>query len=124
MLVDFLDALGSVITFGYHFHFYLGAFYGISFTYHRTERTVTAEVGVSRHQHVTQINGIADVSVQWMYGLQETVHLLYGIGHEYRLEIIAVFQSAANAGGNGIYVFEYGAVFDTCHVVTYGSLDE
>lgn len=124
MLVDFLDTFGSVITFGYHFHLYLGAFYGISLAYHRTERTVTAEVGVSRHQHVTQINGITDVSVQRMYGLQEAVHLLDGVGHEYRLEIVAILQTAANPCGNGIYVFEHGTVFDAGHVVADGSLDE
>ena len=50
MLVYLFDALGSVVSFSYHFHFYLGALHRISFADHGAECAVTAEVGIARHQ--------------------------------------------------------------------------
>ena len=50
MLIDLFDALRAVVSFRDHFHFNLRTFNGISLAYHRTERAVTAEVGVSCHQ--------------------------------------------------------------------------
>lgn len=35
------------------------------------------------------------------------------IGNQYGLKVVAVFQSAANTGGDSIYVFEYRTVLDT-----------
>ena len=59
-----------------------------------------------------------------MDGLEKTVHFLYGVGHEYSLEVIAVFQAAAYTGGNGIYIFEYRAILNTGYIITDGGLDE
>ena len=124
MLVDFLDTFRAIVTFGNHLHFNLRTLYGISFPYHRAECPVTAEVGVSRHQQVTEINRFIYVSVQRVYRIQETVHLLDSVGNQYSLEVIAVFQSAANTGGDGIHVFEYRTIFDTRYVVTNRGLDK
>ena len=59
-----------------------------------------------------------------MYCIQEAVHFLNRIGYQYCLEVIAVFQSAADAGGNGVYIFKHRTVFDAGYVVADGSLDE
>lgn len=61
----------------------------------------------------TKINRFIYVSVQRMYRIQETVHLLDSVGNQYGLKVVAVFQSAANTGGDSIYVFEYRTVLDT-----------
>ena len=113
MLVDFLDTLRTVVTFSDHFHFNLCALYGISLTDHCAECPVTAEIRIAGHQQVTQINRFIYVSVQRMYRIQETVHLLDSVGNQYGLKVVAVFQSAANTGGDSIYVFEYRTVLDT-----------
>ena len=59
-----------------------------------------------------------------MYRIQKAVHFLNRIGYQYCLEVIAVFQSAADAGGNGVYIFKHRTVFDAGYVVADGSLDE
>ena len=59
-----------------------------------------------------------------MYGIKKTSHFLYCIGDEYRLKVIAIFQATANAGGNGIYVFQNRTVFNAYYIIADGSFDK
>ena len=59
-----------------------------------------------------------------MYRIQETVHFLNGVGDQYSLEVVAIFQTATDTGSDGIYVFEYRTVFDTRYVITDRCFDE
>ena len=59
--VDVLHAFGAVISFGYHFHFYLRAFHTVTLAYHGAEHPVAAEVGISRDEEVAQIDRIDDI---------------------------------------------------------------
>ena len=113
LFVYLVDTCRRVVALRYHRHLYHGAFYGVSLAYHRSECPVTAEIRIAGHQQVTQINRFIYVSVQRMYRIQETVHLLDSVGNQYGLKVVAVFQSAANTGGDSIYVFEYRTVLDT-----------
>ena len=53
--------------------------------------------------------------------VEKTAHFLNGVGDEYGLKVITVFQSAANACCDGVDVFQYGAVFDSRNVIADGS---
>ena len=116
MLVQFLDTLGTIVPFCNHFHLYLRTLYGVSFTNHGTEDTVAAESGVSCHQQVTQIYRIINLSGYGMHCFQEPVHLLYGIGHQYGLEVVSVFQTTTDSCRDGIYILQYRAVFNTGYI--------
>ena len=48
-----------------------------------------------------------------MYHLQETRHLLHGIGHQHSLEVVTELQTVTDTGGNGIDVLQYAGVLDT-----------
>ena len=111
VLVNVFHAFGSVESFCNHFHFDLGAFYAVSFSDHGSEYSVSAEVGITCYKQVAQINRVNDIPFYRMYCFQETVHFLCGVRHQYRLEVIAIFQSVTDTGGNGIYVLENRGVF-------------
>lgn len=59
-----------------------------------------------------------------MHRIQETVHFLNGVGDQYSLEVVAIFQTATDTGSDGIYVFEYRTIFDTRYVITDRCFDE
>ena len=59
-----------------------------------------------------------------MHRIQETVHLLNGVGDQNSLEVVAIFQTATDTGSDGIYVFKYRTVFDTRYVITDRCFDE
>ena len=109
--VDLLHAFRSEVAFGNHLHLYLCALHGVALAYHGSEGAVAAEVGISRYEQVAQIYRVVDITLHRVNGSEEAVHLLHGIRHEDGLEVVAVFQSAADACGNGIYVFQYRRVF-------------
>ena len=67
VLVDVLHALGAEVALGYHLHFQLRTFHGVSLAYHGTEDTVAREVGVTSYQQVATIYTVYDASVQGEY---------------------------------------------------------
>ena len=50
LMVKFLHAFGSEITFGYHAHLRLSTLYGVASAYHGAEHAIAAELAVSRHK--------------------------------------------------------------------------
>ena len=59
-----------------------------------------------------------------MHSREESRHLLYGIRHEHRLEIVAKLQSAAYTGSNGIDILQYRRIFNTDDVAAGLGLDK
>ena len=114
--VDFLEALGPEITFRDHLHLQLCGLDRISVSDHGSEHTVAGEIGVHSDQQVAHINRVGDTAVGRHDGLEEALHLLYGVCHEYRLEVVALLQSVAYTCANGIYILKHGAVFDALDV--------
>ena len=118
MTINLLHTLGSVIPFGNHFHFNLGALHAISLTYHCAERTVTREVRVACNQQVAQINAIVHIAFQWMSYGEKAPHFLNSVGYQYRLEIIAIFQTTTDTSGNSVDILQHGGVFDANYILT------
>ena len=58
-----------------------------------------------------------------MDGVEEALHLLYGVADEYGLEVVAVLQSVANASSNGIDVLQDAGVLDADDVAARLGLD-
>ena len=112
MLVQLLDALGAVVTFRNHFHFYLRTLHGVAFANHGAEHAVTAEVGVGGHEQVAQISRVVDGAFHRMYGVEQSVHFLDGVRDEYRLEVVAILQTVADAGSDGIDILQNRSIFD------------
>ena len=78
---------------------------------------VAAEAGVGGHQQVAQVYRVADVApLAGRYGPQEAVHLVERVGDEHGLEVVAALHAVADAGGDGVDVFQHGRVFDTSDV--------
>ena len=102
--VDVLHAFGAVISFGYHFHFYLRAFHTVTLAYHGAEHPVAAEVGISRDEEVAQIDRIDDIPFDGVYYREKAVHLCR-VGHDDRLEVVSILQAVADACCNGVDVF-------------------
>ena len=59
-----------------------------------------------------------------MQGGDEARHFLHGIRHQHGLEVVAVFQSRTDAGGDGIDVFQHRRILDSKHVGRDFRLDE
>ena len=121
--VDVLHAFGAVISFGYHFHFYLRAFHTVTLAYHGAEHPVAAEVGISRDEEVAQIDRIDDIPFDGVYYREKAVHLLCRVGHDDRLEVVSILQAVADACCNGVDVFQHRSVFDADDVVAGFGLD-
>ena len=114
-LFSSFDTFGSVISFGNHFHFNLGTFTEYPFSNHGTEHAVTAEIGISRHEKVAQINN------RLYSGLRDVRYLRTGsfpnrIGNQYGLEVVSIFQTAADSGCNGIYILQHRSIFNAGYV--------
>ena len=110
--VDFLHALGAEITLGNHLHLNLGTLDAVALANHGSEGAVAREVGIARDEQVTHVYGIGNVALHGADNLQETGHLLHGIGHEDGLEIVAELQSVADARSDGIDVFQHRRILD------------
>ena len=41
---------------------------------------------------------------------------MYGVGHKYRLEVVAILQSAADTGCNGINILQNGRILDAHNI--------
>ena len=73
---------------------------------HRAKNAVAREIGVAGHEQVAQVDGIVDDAFDRVDGAEETVHLLHGIGDQDALEVVAIFQTVADAGCDGVDVFQ------------------
>ena len=124
MTVNLLHTLCAEITLCNHFHLYLGRLDGVSFAYHGAERAVSREVGIACHEQVAQIATVNDIALYRMYHLQESRHLLYGIGHQYSLEIVSELETVADTGGNGVNVLQHAGILDTDDIGRSLGLDE
>ena len=116
MTVDLLHTLGAKITLGYHLHLYLGALNAVALTNHGAKGAVTREVAVTRYQKVAQVNAIVGIALQWINGCKEAVHLLDGIGHENRLEVVAILQTATDTSCDGIDILQNRRILDAHHI--------
>ena len=99
--VDFLHALRAEISFGNHLHLYLRTFHAIALAYHSSEGAVAGEVAVTRYEQVAQIYRIVHTTVDRVDGCEEAMHLLYGVRHEYRLEVVTILQTTTDTCCNG-----------------------
>ena len=45
------------------------------------------------------------------------------MGNQYGLEVVSIFQTAADSGCNGIYILQYGSIFNAGYVRIDRSLD-
>ena len=122
--VDFLHTFGAVVAFGNHFHLELCGLDGVALSNHRTEHAVAAEVGIHRDEQVAQIDAVADVAVGvGLDGVQESLHLLQGIGDEDCLKVVTEFEAVADTCCDGIDVLQHRTEFDAFDVGTYRGLD-
>ena len=110
--VDLLHTLGAEESLGNHLHLNLGRFHAVAFADHGTKGAVAGEIAVTGHQQVAHIDGIVDVTVEGSHGTEETVHLKRGIRHQYGLEVVTVFQTRTDTGGNGIDILQNGGILD------------
>ena len=55
----------------------------------------------------TLVTKAFDVPFDGVYALKEARHLLQGVGHEYRLEVVSVLKARAYPGGDGVHVLQY-----------------
>ena len=101
---------------GYHLHLYLGALYAVALTNHGAKGAVTREIAVTSYQQVAKVNAVVSIALKGIDGCEEAVHLLYGVGHEYRLEVVAILQTAADTGCNGIYILQNGRILDAHNI--------
>ena len=122
--VDLLHALRTEVALGNHLHLYLCGFYAVAFSDHRSEGAVTREIAIARYEQVAQVHAVVGIALDGVDGGQETVHLLHGIGHKYGLEIVAIFQSVADARCNGVDILQHAGVLDAEHVGRGLGLDE
>ena len=106
-----------------HFHFYLCALYRVSLANHGTEHAVTAEVGITCYEQVSQISRVVDGTLYWMHGVEQAVHFQNGVRYEYRLEIVAILQAVADTGCDGINVLQYRCIFYTHDIRIHRCLD-
>ncbi len=112
MAVDLFHALGAEEALGNHLHLYLGRLHAVALANHGAEGAVAGEIAVACDKQVAHIDGVVDVAVEWSHGAEEAVHLKRGVRHKYGLEVVAVFQSAAYTGGDGIDILQDGRIFD------------
>ena len=113
LLVSLVDAVGAVVSFGYHLHLQLGGFDGVTHAYHLPELAVTAELGVGGNQYVAQVAAGIDVAMNRAEGFREELDLLQGVADQHGLEVIAVAQRLTYTSGNGVDVFHHGGVFES-----------
>ena len=104
--VDLLHTLRTEVALGNHLHLNLCRFHAVALTNHGTEGAVTREVAVASYEEVAHINRVVDVPFDGVNGVQEPVHLLHSVRHQYALEVITVFQSAAGPCGNGLDILQ------------------
>ena len=71
VFIHFVEAIYSVIAFGNHVHFQLCRFYGVTFTYHITKRTVTAKLGVSSNHQIAQVGRLFNIAIDRMYSINK-----------------------------------------------------
>ncbi|MPN28415.1 hypothetical protein SDC9_175856 [bioreactor metagenome] len=55
-------------------------------------------------------------------GIEKGFHLFGALGHQHRLEIIAVLQSGTNPRNNGINIFKDGSQLNPYHIIRYGGV--
>ena len=123
--VDFLHALRSEVSFGYHLHLHLRRLDVIALAYHRSEGAVSREVAVARDELVAQIYAVDDASLlHGTHACEEALHLLHGVGHKHRLEVIAVLESAAYTRSDGIDVFKHRGILYSENVGRHFRLDK
>ena len=122
--IDFLHALGAEISLCNHLHLYLCTLHAVTLAYHGSEGAVAREVAVSRHEQVAEVDRVVHASLDGVHGSEEAVHLLHGVRHEHRLEVVAILQSSTDTGSNGVNVFEHGRVLDADHVARGLGLDK
>ena len=106
MLIDALHAGRTVVALSYHFHLYLCILDAVASADHGAKYAVAREIGVAGHEQVAQVDGVVDDAFDRVDGAEETVHLLHGIGDQDALEVVAIFQTVADAGCDGVDVFQ------------------
>lgn len=55
-----------------------------------------------------------------MYGVKEVTHLFDRVADENSQKIISIFHAVADTCDDGIYVFQYGSIFNTCNILATG----
>ena len=55
---------------------------------------------------------------------EETCHLLHGVRHEHRLEVVTILESGADAGSNGVDVLQHGGVLNADDIIGSLGLDK
>lgn len=58
MLVDFLHTFSAEVALGNHLHLDLRTLYRVALAYHRTKRTVAAEVTVASNKQIAQVHAV------------------------------------------------------------------
>lgn len=121
--VNFLHTLGTIIAFGNHFHLHLRLLNRVAVTNEGAERVVAAVMRVASNEQVTQIDRIVDRTWCIAHGRNKAVHLLSGITHQDRLEVVAILQSMTDAGSNSIDILQHRSVFNAKHIFVSSSLN-
>ena len=123
VLVELLDTFGTIVAFGNHLHFNLGALDRIPLSNHGTEHTVTAEIGIGGNQQVAQISRILDGTFHRMDCLEESVHFLDGVRNKYCLKVISILQATADTSSDSIDVLQDRCIFNARYILAHRSLD-
>ena len=110
--IDFVHTFRAIIALGNHFHLDLRTFHRIAATNHFAKGAVAAEFAVGCHEQIAQIGAVVDAPRRGIHRFEKTFHFLYGVGEKHRLEVVAIFQPVANAGSDGINIFQHGGIFN------------
>ena len=111
-----LHTLCAKESLGNHLHFYLRTLHAIPLADHSAKGAVARELRVARHEQVAEIHRIVDIALNRIDGGEETRHLLNGIRYEYRLKVVAILQTATDAGGNSVNVLQHRRILDADNV--------
>ena len=109
--VAFVHAFDTEIPFRHHIHLHLCGTHAVTSSDHLSEDAVAGEIAVARHEEVAQIGTADDTAVCGIQCREAFLHFLHGVGDEDTEEIVAIAQSQANAGSDGIDILQDGGVF-------------
>ena len=117
------NSIGAIEPFGHHVHLHHSALDAVAFANHHAQGAVTAVGAVRRHEQVAEVCAFLHVSVVFVNGRQEPLHLLRGVGNEYAQEVVAVPEAHGDSRADGVDVLEHRSELGAKDVLARLDLD-
>ena len=118
-----MDTLGAVVALGHHVHLHLSGAHAVALADHVAEGTIAAVARVGRHEEVTEVDGLGDVTREEVHRIDEVAHLGDRVGDEDGLEVVPEVHPMADPRGYGVDVLEHCGVLDADDVAADGAVD-